>query len=292
MSTNRNDVCWCGSGKKYKKCHMAMDERIDSIKYDVYRGQVPPPHDIIKTAADIEGIRKSGVINDGVLDLMESLVKPGIDTESLNQAAHEYIVSHGAIPACLNYEGFPKSVCISINEVVCHGIPSKDTILKEGDIVNVDTTTILDGYYADASRMYIVGEASKEARDLVRVAKECMELGIEAARPWHFLGDIGAAVDAHAKKHGYSIVTALGGHGVGNDFHEEPFVPHVGETDTGMLLVPGMVLTVEPMVNAGKYKVVTDKKDGWTVRTRDGSLSAQWEKTILITETGTEVLSS
>ena len=292
MGINRNDLCWCGSGKKYKKCHMAMDDRIDSIHYDVFRGQVPPPHDIIKTPADIEGIRKSGVINDGVLDLMETLIRPGIDTESLNQAAHAYIIDRGATPACLNYGGFPKSVCIAVKDVGCHGIPSKDTILKEGDIVNVDTTTILDGYYADASRMFIVGEASKEAQTLVRVAKECMELGVEAARPWHFLGDVGAAVEAHAKRYGYSIVTALGGHGVGKDFHEEPFVAHVGPPASGMLLVPGMVLTVEPMVNAGKYKVVTDKRDGWTVRTRDGSLSAQWEKTILITETGTEVLSS
>lgn len=292
MSGDRNAPCWCGSGKKYKKCHLAYDERIRTMSFDAYRGQVPPPPEVIKNEEDIEGIRKSGVINDGVLDLMDDLVKAGVDTESLNQAAHEYIVSHGATPACLGYGGFPKSVCISINEVVCHGIPSKDTVLKEGDIVNIDTTTILDGYYADASRMYIVGETSKEARQLVRVAKECMELGIAAARPWHYVGDIGAAVEMHAKKHGYSIVTALGGHGVGKAFHEEPFVAHVGEVDTGMLLVPGMVLTVEPMVNAGKYKVVTDKGDGWTVRTRDGSLSAQWEKTILITETGTEVLSS
>ena len=250
----RNDLCWCGSGKKYKKCHMDFDERIRSMKFDIYRGQVRPPHSIIKNAADIEGIKKSGVVND---------------------------------------EGFPKSVCISINDVVCHGIPSKKTILKEGDIVNVDITTILDGYYADASRMYIVGgRTTPEAARLVEVAKECMNLGIEAAKPWHFLGDIGAACDAHARANGCSVVTQLGGHGVGKDFHEEPFVPHVGEVDTGMLLVPGMVLTVEPMINAGKYKVTVDKKDGWTVRTKDGSLSAQWEKTILITETGTEVLSS
>ena len=272
---------------------MDFDERIRSMKFDIYRGQVRPPHSIIKNAADIEGIKKSGVVNDGALDLMGEMVQPGVDTATLDKAAHDYITDHGGIPACLNFEGFPKSVCISINDVVCHGIPSKKTILKEGDIVNVDITTILDGYYADASRMYIVGgRTTPEAARLVEVAKECMNLGIEAAKPWHFLGDIGAACDAHARANGCSVVTQLGGHGVGKDFHEEPFVPHVGEVDTGMLLVPGMVLTVEPMINAGKYKVTVDKKDGWTVRTKDGSLSAQWEKTILITETGTEVLSS
>ncbi len=289
----RNDPCWCGSGKKYKKCHMDFDARIDEFKFNVLKGQVRPPHSIINTPADIEGIRKSAVINDGTLDLMAELVKPGIDTESLNQAAHEYITSRGGIPACLNYEGFPKSVCISVNEVVCHGIPSRKTILKEGDIVNIDVTTILDGYFSDASRMYIVGgKTSERAEKLVRVTKECMELGIEAAKPWHFLGDIGAACAAHAKANGYSVVTDLGGHGVGKKFHLEPFVSHDTKPDTGMLLVPGMVLTVEPMINEGKKEVEVDSGDHWTVRTRDRKLSAQWEKTILITETGREVLSS
>lgn len=288
----RNDLCWCGSGKKYKKCHLEFDERLSEMKFNIFKGQVRPPKKIINNEADIEGIRQSGVINDGALDLMSTLVRPGVDTLSLNDAAHEYIVSHGGIPACLNYEGYPKSVCISVNNVVCHGIPSRKTILQEGDIVNIDITTILNGYYADASRMYLVGNVSLAAEHLAKVARECMELGIAAAKPWHFLGDVGAACEAHAHENGYSVVTELGGHGVGKQFHMEPFVPHVGEVDTGMLLVPGMVLTVEPMINAGKYKVVTDKSDGWTVTTKDGSLSAQWEKTILITETGTEVLSS
>ncbi len=289
----RNDPCWCGSGKKYKKCHMEFDARIDEMKFNVWKGQVRPPHGIINTPKDIEGIRKSAVINDGALDLMEEMVRPGIDTESLNRAAHDYITERGGIPACLNYEGFPKSVCISINNVVCHGIPSKKTILKEGDIVNIDITTILDGYFSDASRMYIIGgKTTPQAERLVRVTKECMELGIEAAKPWHFLGDIGAACAAHAHANGYSVVTDLGGHGVGKKFHLEPFVSHDAKADTGMLLVPGMVLTVEPMINAGKKQVEVDSGDNWTVRTADGSLSAQWEKTILITETGTEVLSS
>lgn len=288
----RNDLCWCGSGRKYKKCHLAFDEKLDSINFNVLQGQTRPPQNIINNEADIEGIRQSGIINDGALDLVAGMIRPGIDTESLNKAAHEFITDKGGIPACLDYEGYPKSICISLNEVVCHGIPSKKTILHEGDIVNVDITTILQGYYADASRMFIVGEASAAASRLVKVARECMELGIAAAQPWHFLGDVGAAIEEYAHQNGYSVVTQLGGHGVGKSFHAEPFVPHVGEVDTGMLLVPGMVLTVEPMINAGKYKVVTDAKDGWTVRTKDKSLSAQWEKTILITDEGTEVLSS
>jgi len=243
-----------------------------------------------KNEKDIEGIRKSGVINDAALDLVAQHIKAGVDTETLNRLAHNFIIEHGGIPACLNYEGYPKSVCISINDVVCHGIPSSKTILKEGDIVNVDITTILDGYYADASRMFLIGEVDPEAEKLVHVARECMELGIQAIKPWGFLGDIGYAVETYAHAHGYSVVTELGGHGVGKHFHEEPFVAHVGEKDTGMLLVPGMVLTVEPMINAGKYKVVVDAKDNWTTRTKDHSLSAQWEKTVLITETGTEIL--
>ncbi|MFA6849455.1 MAG: type I methionyl aminopeptidase [Selenomonadaceae bacterium] len=288
----RNDMCWCGSGKKYKKCHLEFDERIKAMKFDIFKGQVRPPKSIINNEVDIEKIRQSGLINDAALDLVGRMITVGIDTEELNQAAHKFILNKGGIPACLDYEGYPKSICISLNEVVCHGIPSRKTILKEGDIVNVDITTIYHGYYADASRMYMVGKVSPVAERLVNVAKECMELGIAAVKPWHFLGDIGAAIEAHAHANGYSVVTELGGHGVGKSFHEEPFVPHVGEVDTGMLLVPGMVLTVEPMINVGKYKVVVDKKDGWTVTTKDKSLSAQWEKTILITETGTEVLSS
>ena len=289
---NRNDPCWCGSGKKYKHCHLDFDARIDAMKFNVFKGQVRPPKKIICNEKDIEGIRRSGVVNDGALDLMAEMIRPGIDTATLDDAAAEYIRSHGGIPSCLNYEGFPKSVCISVNNVVCHGIPSKKTILKEGDIVNIDITTTLNGYYADASRMYCVGKVSPAAKRLVDVTKECMNLGIQAARPWHFLGNVGAACGQHAHENGYSVVTDLGGHGVGKDFHLEPYVAHVAEADTGMLLVPGMVITVEPMINAGKRQVTVDKKDGWTVRTKDGSLSAQWEKTVLITETGTRILSS
>ena len=288
MTIDRNAPCWCGSGKKYKKCHLEFDERLKEFEH---KGFEVPPREIIKTPADIEGMKKAAVINNGVLDLVGEKIQAGMSTEALNKLVHDYTVSHGGIPACLGYEGYPKSVCISINDIVCHGIPSEDVILKEGDIVNVDATTIVDGYYADASRMYMIGKVSPEAERLVRVAKECMEKGIEAIKPWQScVGDIGAAVNEHAKKNGYSIVIDLGGHGIGKDFHEEPFVPHVGLAGEGMLLVPGMTLTVEPMVNAGDYEVCFDEEDGWTVYTEDGSLSAQWEHTLVITETGVEII--
>lgn len=289
----RNDACWCGSGKKYKKCHMDFDSRIDEIKFDINKGQVRPVHNLINMQQDIEGIKKAAVINTGALDLMGEIIKPGVDTLTLNDAAHEFIVSHGAHPSCLDYGGFPKSICTSINNVVCHGIPSKKDKLQEGDIINIDITTDLDGYFADASRMFIVGgKTTIEAKKLVDVTREIMEAGIKAAQPWHFVGDIGAVCGELAHANGYSVVTDLGGHGVGKKFHLEPFVSHDCKANTGMLLVPGMVLTVEPMINAGKKQVVTDAYDGWTVTTKDGSLSAQWEKTILITENGNEVLAS
>lgn len=287
MTVDRNAPCWCGSGKKYKKCHLTLDEK---IKFYELKGCEVPPRKIIKTEADIAGMKKAAVINNGVLDLVSEKICAGMSTEEINTLVHEYTVANGGIPAPLNYEGYPKSVCVSINNVVCHGIPSEDTILKEGDIVNVDVTTIVDGYYADASRMFMIGKVSEEAERLVRVAKECMEIGIAAAKPWGFIGDIGAAVHAHAEQNGVSVVIDLGGHGIGKEFHEEPFVPHVGEAGDGMLLVPGMTITVEPMINAGDYEVYIDEEDGWTVYTEDGSLSAQWEKTILITETGVEII--
>lgn len=287
MTIDRNAPCWCGSGKKYKKCHLALDEK---IKLHELKGEEVPPREVIKNEADLLGMKKAAAINNAVLDLVGEKIHAGMNTEEINTLVHEYTVSHGGIPAPLNYEGYPKSVCVSINNVVCHGIPSKETILKEGDIVNVDCTTIVDGYYADASRMFMIGKVSEEAERLVRVAKECMEIGIDAIKPWGHVGDIGAAVNAHAKKNGYSVVIDLGGHGVGKQFHEEPFVPHVGIEGEGMLLVPGMTLTVEPMINAGSYEVYIDEEDDWTVYTEDGSLSAQWEKTLLITETGVEII--
>ncbi|ACD22906.1 methionine aminopeptidase [Clostridium botulinum] len=287
MFSNRNAKCWCGSGLKYKRCHLEFDEKLESLKL---KGEIVPPREVIKSPEDIEGIKKSSEVNNGVLDLVASKIKAGMSTLDIDKLVYDYTVEHGAIPAPLNFEGFPKSVCTSINNEVCHGIPDEKIILKDGDIVNVDVSTILNGYYSDASRMFMIGEVSEDAKKLVEVAKECMEAGIKAIKPWGHLGDIGAACQEVAHKNGYTIVRALGGHGVGNQFHEEPFVPHIGKKGTDMILVPGMVLTVEPMVNAGGYDVYVDAENEWTIYTEDDSLSAQWEHTVLITETGVEIL--
>ena len=203
---------------------------------------------------------------------------------------NKYTISHGGIPAPLGYEGYPKSVCVSIDEVVCHGIPDKNRILKQGEIVNVDVTTILNGYFADASRMFCIGDVGQEKQKLVEFTKECLELGVQAAKPWGYLGDIGYVISQHAYENGYSVVREIGGHGVGLEFHEEPWVSHIGEPNTDMILVPGMIFTIEPMINIGAEDVYEDEKDGWTIRTKDGKPSAQWEYTLLITETGNEIL--
>ncbi len=283
----RNDACWCGSGKKYKNCHLPFDQKLEN--YAVMGDEVPE-HYMIKTPAQIEGVRRAGIVNNRILDLVDERIKPGISTEDINTLVHENTIRMGGIPATLNFEGYPKSVCISINEVVCHGIPDSNRILKDGDIVNVDVTTIVDGFYADASRMFCVGNVSDEALRLVRVTKESVDLAVKEARAWGHLGDIGAAISEHIYANGFTVVREIGGHGVGVDFHEEPWVSHIGTRGTDMLLVPGMIFTIEPMVNAGKADVVQDDNDGWTIYTKDGSLSAQWEYTILITEEGAEVL--
>ena len=214
----------------------------------------------------------------------------GMSTEEINTLAHNYIVEHGGIPACLGYQGFPKSICTSVNDAICHGIPSENEILKDGDIINVDVTTILDGYYADASRMFMIGEVSDEARKLVEVTKESVDLALQEVKPWGRLGNIGAVISEHVHKHGYTVLKDIGGHGVGNEFHEDPYVCHVGKRDTGMLLVPGMVFTIEPMVNEGEEDFFVDEENDWTVYTEDGCLSAQWEYTIAVTEDGFEIL--
>ena len=288
MKLNRNNLCWCKSGLKYKNCHLEFDEKLSDLKR---RGYIVPARNLIKTKEQIEGIKKSAQINNGLLDLISENIKEGMTTEEINKLAHEYTVSNGGITATLNYDGFPKSICVSINNVVCHGIPSKDVILKNGDIVNVDATTILNGYYSDASRMFMIGEVDEEAKKLVEVTKECLNRGLEAVKPWGFLGDIGAAIQEYAESKGYSVVREFGGHGVGLDIHEEPFVSHLGKRGTGMVLVPGMVFTIEPMINAGSNEIFIDEDDGWTVFTDDDSLSAQWEHTILVTEDGLEIIS-
>lgn len=254
------------------------------------KGHLVPTRDLIKTPEQIEGIRKSGIINTGVLDLVAKEIRAGMSTLEIDKLVYEYTHDHGAIPACLGYEGFPKSCCTSVNEVVCHGIPSEYEILEEGDIINVDCTTILNGYYADASRMFIIGETSPEKKKLVDVAKECLEIGMAVAKPFGFVGDIGNAVEKHAKKNGFSVVRDLCGHGVGVEFHEEPDVEHFGKKGTGMLLVPGMTFTIEPMINMGTYEVFVDEEDDWTVVTEDELPSAQWEHTFVMTENGLEIL--
>lgn len=283
----RNDGCWCGSGLKYKKCHLAFDEKLDKIAQE---GGIVPSHDLIKTPAQIEGIKRCAVVNSGLLDYIGQNVAEGMSTEEIDRMAYEFTVSHGARPADLGYEGFPKSICTSVNDVVCHGIPDKEHILKSGDIINVDATTCLDGFYADASRMYLIGEVTPEAKQLVEVTRECLYRGIAAIRPWGKLNEIGKAIQSHAESFGYSVVREFTGHGVGLDLHEDPIVCHF-ETNDEMILVPGMVLTVEPMINAGGMEIYIDDEDGWTVRTEDGSLSAQWEHTVLVTESGTEIIS-
>ncbi|MBQ0022659.1 MAG: type I methionyl aminopeptidase [Prevotellaceae bacterium] len=265
-----------------------MDKRI--LKFQ-NKGCLVPTRELIKTPEQIEGIRKAGVLNTAVLDLVAEKIHAGMTTLEIDQLVHEFTVKNGGIPAPLNYEGFPKSCCTSINEVVCHGIPSDEEELEEGDIVNVDCTTILDGYYADASRMFIIGKTTPEREKLVRVAKECMEVGAEACTPYSFVGDQAAAITKHAHKNGFSVVRDLCGHGVGNEFHEDPEMEHYGRKGTGMLLVPGMVFTIEPMINAGGWEVFVDSEDDWTVVTEDYSDSAQWEHTYLMTEDGVEVLS-
>lgn len=285
---NRNDLCWCGSGAKYKKCHLEFDKKLTDLRE---KGYILPTKDIIKTKRQIEGIRESAKINNGLLDLISMSIKEGMTTQEIDDLAYNYTISNGGRPATLNYNGFPKSICTSINSEVCHGIPSKDVILKSGDIINVDATTILNGYYSDASRMFMIGEVKEEAKRLVKVTKECLEIGLEAVKPWGFLGDVGAAIQEYAEGKGYSVVRDFGGHGVGVDIHEEPFVYHFGKRGTGMILVPGMVFTIEPMINVGSYEIFIDENNRWTAITKDGSLSAQWEHTVLVTEDDVEIIS-
>lgn len=268
-----------------------LTELDKKILYLQNKGHLAPSRKLIKTEEQIEGIRRSGVVNSGILDLVGKEIKAGMSTAAIDKLVYDYTVDHGAIPAPLNFEGFPKSVCTSINEVVCHGIPSEKEILKEGDIINVDVSTILDGYYSDASRMFMIGKVSPEKEKLVRVAKECLEIGMKAAKPFGFVGDIGHAIQKHAEKNGFSVVRDLCGHGVGLEFHEEPEVTHFGRKGTGMLLVPGMVFTIEPMINMGTYRVYIAEEDGWTVITDDELPSAQWEYTFVMRENGLEILS-
>jgi methionyl aminopeptidase len=283
----RNEPCWCGSGRKYKACHEAFDDKVLRFQRE---GHMIPDRDMIKTKEQIDGIRESGKINIALLDYVEANIREGMSTEEIDRMVYEKTIRFGAVPAPLHYDGYPKSVCTSINNQVCHGIPAKDVILKSGDIVNVDVSTIYKGYFSDSSRMFCIGEVEAQNAKLVRVAKECMEKGIEQVKPWNFLGDMGEAVQSHALQNGYSIVREIGGHGVGIEFHEDPFVSYVTKKGTETLMVPGMVFTIEPMVNMGTSEIYIDDDNGWTAYTEDGKPSAQWEVTIAVTEDGYEIL--
>ncbi len=284
----RNDPCWCGSGRKYKSCHASMDARLQALHV---LGHEVPSHAMIKTPAQIEKIRQSAKINIAVLDKIESEIHEGMATSEIDRIVYDMTTQMGRIPASLNYKGFPYSVCTSVNDQVCHGFPSDDVILRSGDIVNVDCSTILDGYYSDSSRMFCIGKVDESKRNLVDVCRECVELGLKEVKPFAFLGDIAQAINDHARANGYSVVEEIGGHGVGIEFHEDPWVGYTGKRGTGMMLAPGMIFTIEPMVNMGSAAVCTHIDNDWEIFTEDGQPSAQWELMVLVTEAGYEVLS-
>lgn len=245
---------------------------------------------IIKTPEQIEGIRKSCRLAAQTLDYAAQFVKAGVTTEFIDDKIEEFVREHNAIPATKGYNNYPKSSCISLNEVVCHGIPSAKTVLKEGDILNIDITTILDGYYGDTSRMFTVGEISNGAKNLIDVTRHCIDLGIQQVKPGNYFGNIGFVISRYAKAKGYSVVYEFCGHGVGLEFHEEPQVDHTSRRNKGPKMNPGMIFTIEPMINQGRASTSIDKSDGWTARTVDNKLSAQFEHTILVTPTGFDVL--
>jgi len=288
IKIGRNDPCWCHSGKKYKACHAAFDDKLARLAAEHHR---VPSHEIIKTPEQIAKIKESAKINVAVLDEIEKTIHEGMNTAEIDKLVYEMTTDMGGIPAPLNYEGYPYSVCTSVNEQVCHGFTSEKVILKSGDIINVDCSTILDGYFSDSSRMFCIGEVSQEKQKLVRVTKECVELGLEALKPWGFLGDMSQAVHDHAYENGYTIVREIGGHGVGCEFHEDPWVGYHNKRGTDMVLAPGLMFTIEPMVNMGGVEIFIDDDNDWEVYTKDGQPSAQWEVQVVMTEDGYEVIS-
>lgn len=283
----RNDPCWCGSGKKYKKCHIDFDEKIEEFEG---AGHIIPSHAILKNAEQIEKIKESAKINIAVLDYVAEHIKAGISTAEIDKWVYDITTKMGGVPAPLNFEGFPKSVCTSINNEVCHGIPSEDVIIKDGDIINVDVSTNLNGYFSDSSRMFCIGNVSEENRRLVEETKNAVYEGLKQVKPWGFLGDMGQAVNDYVKSKGYSVVREVGGHGIGLEFHEDPWVSYISKKGTEMLMVPGMIFTIEPMVNAGKPDIYVDEDNGWTIYTEDNSMSAQWEIQVLVTDDGYEII--
>lgn len=281
--------CWCGSGLDYSLCHQDFDKK---IKYYKKKGILTPSRKMIKNQKQIEGIKKAAGVNNGLLNYIENHIQIGMTTEDIDVMTNAYLEKHHAHSADLNYEGYPKSICTSVNEEVCHGIPSSKKILKNGDIINVDATTELNGYYADASRMFMLGTVSDEAKRLVEITKECLYEGMKAVKPWKScIGDIGAAIEKHAHKNGYSVVEEFCGHGIGMTMHEDPYVFHFKPNEETVLIVPGMVFTIEPMINQGGKGIHLEYENDWTVYTDDGKLSAQWEHTFLVTEDGVEIIS-
>ncbi|MDP1756813.1 MAG: type I methionyl aminopeptidase [Pseudohongiella sp.] len=245
----------------------------------------------IKTPEDIEKMRVAGRLAAEVLEMIEPFVQVGVSTGELDRICHDYIVNvQNAIPAPLNYNGFPKSICTSLNHVVCHGIPSDSKILKSGDILNIDITVIKDGFHGDTSKMFMLGDVAPHAKRLIKVTQECLYKAIEIVKPGIRLGDIGHVIQTHAEANNYSVVREYCGHGIGRIFHEDPQVLHYGKPDTGTLVLEGMTFTIEPMINLGERHTKLSKTDGWTVTTRDRRLSAQWEHTLAVTATGCEVL--
>jgi len=284
----RNDPCPCGSGLKYKKCCLRKGdagvptfEGTRNLYYRKYKI-------CLKSREDIEGIRKTGQLVTKTLDFVEEKIRPGMTTDEINTLVHEFTIRNNATPAPLNYRGYPKSTCVSVNEVICHGIPG-DRVLKDGDIVNVDVTSVLKGYYADANKTFFVGTPGDDAKKIADIAKESMKVGISMVRPGNTIGDIGWAIQNCAEKRGGTVVREFVGHGVGFEFHEAPQVPHYGKRGDGIVMVPGMVFTIEPMINLGRKELYV-MKDKWTAVTKDRSLSAQFEQTILVTESGFESL--
>lgn len=288
----KNETDMKKNSKNIRFCPKEYSDEVEA-KIQQYKreGVKLPQRHLLRTAEQLAGIRESAKINTALLDFLSEHIREGMTTAEIDHLVYCFTTDHDAIPAPFGYEGFPKSVCTSINDVVCHGIPSTKEVLRSGDIVNVDVSTIYKGYYSDASRMFMIGDVSPEMQRLVQVTRECRDIGVQMARPWTRLGDLGAAIQAHAEKNGYSVVRDLAGHGVGLKFHEEPDVNHYGTPGTGMMLVPGMTFTIEPMINMGTHEVFIDEADGWTVCTDDGKPSAQWESMVLITEDGCEVLS-
>ncbi len=287
MFSFNNKPCFCKSGKTYGNCHKPLFDKLNEYKRE---GYPTPSRKLILNDTDIQKIRDAGKINIAILDELSTLLKVGMSTEAINTFVHNKTLEMGGVPATLGYNGYPKSCCTSINNVVCHGIPSKDEILKDGDIVNVDITSILDGYFADSSRTYLVGNVSDEDKKLVDITKECLELGLSAVKPFRPINDIAIAIESYANKNGYSVVYDLSGHGIGKSFHEDPTICHYTRDEKTMIMAPGMVFTIEPMINKGDADVDFNEEDGWTVTTCDGEKSAQFEHTLVVTETGYEVL--